>query len=374
MPATIKYLPVEKLGEPALQTRAEIYAETVAEYAEAMQAGEKLPPLDVFHDGMAYHLADGFHRVAAARRLKVARIACEIHKGTRIDALRHALGANKTHGLRRTNADKAKAVRMAYDHRQELGLPDVPAANLVADLVGVDNHFVAAQLGTVPSWRDAPARTGADGRTRSLPPTRRARGAPSEEVRGGAPSEDVPGAEGGGGGSAEGRGARGMPSEDVQGDGGKAEVGGQKAESRDQVGAAPARRGPPPARRPAAADMGPVDRFGRHIPVELQPLWARRQEVQDLLTAVSRVRAAVKAAQASEDPLFREMNYSSASVHADRLYTEIAATLPYCLCPMCQGIGCRVCKERGLLGQYRFDHVVPEAIRAGLREPAKGEG
>ena len=38
------------------------------------------------------------------------------------------------------------------------------AARAVAELVGVRNHFAGIHLGTVPSWRQATKRTGADGK------------------------------------------------------------------------------------------------------------------------------------------------------------------------------------------------------------------
>ncbi|MDD5705849.1 MAG: hypothetical protein PHR35_07980 [Kiritimatiellae bacterium] len=50
------------------------------------------------------------------------------------------------------------------------GLPEAPAANLIAEIVGVSDTFVTNQLLSVGSWRQAPARTGADGKTRNLPP------------------------------------------------------------------------------------------------------------------------------------------------------------------------------------------------------------
>jgi hypothetical protein len=85
----------------------------VAEYAEAMRGGAAFPPPVVFSEGGdEYHLADGFHRVAAHRLAHpdVQEIECEVHPGGRNDALLFACGANASHGQRRSNADKRKAV------------------------------------------------------------------------------------------------------------------------------------------------------------------------------------------------------------------------------------------------------------------------
>ena len=116
---------------------------------------------------------------------------------------------------------------------------------------------------------------------------------------------------------------------------------------------------------------GPVDSLGRHVPVDLAPLWQRRQEVQEILTAVSRVRSTIRRAQETEDPLWAETNFSAVLAQLDRVYAEVDATKPYVVCPMCQGIGCRACRGRGLLGKYRYDTVVPRELKV---KPQAGVG
>jgi len=92
------------------QPRVAINEATLAEYAEALDAGETLPPLTVFDDGAALWLADGFHRYHAAKRLGLGEFSAVVHGGTRRDAVLFSVGANASHGLRRTNADKRNAV------------------------------------------------------------------------------------------------------------------------------------------------------------------------------------------------------------------------------------------------------------------------
>lgn len=58
----------------------------------------------------AYWLADGFHRTAAAKSAGLAEIDADVRQGTRRDAILFSVGANAAHGLRRTNADKRRAV------------------------------------------------------------------------------------------------------------------------------------------------------------------------------------------------------------------------------------------------------------------------
>lgn len=95
------------------QARAGTDRETVAEYVEALRESDStwpFPPVTVYYDGDAYWLADGFHRITAARQF--GRFVCEadIRQGTQRDAILHAAGANADHGLRRTAEDKKRAV------------------------------------------------------------------------------------------------------------------------------------------------------------------------------------------------------------------------------------------------------------------------
>ena len=105
------------------QMRAGLNEETVVEYAEAMiVAGDygPFPPVAVYYDGSVYWLADGFHRVEAARRVlalegEAVRIPAVVKVGDRRKAILEAAKANATHGLRRTNADKRRAVEVLLD-------------------------------------------------------------------------------------------------------------------------------------------------------------------------------------------------------------------------------------------------------------------
>jgi hypothetical protein len=92
------------------QMRVEMNLETVADYAADMLDGEVFPPVVVYHDGADYWLADGFHRAEAARKIDRKEIDAEIRPGTARDAILHGIGANATHGLRQTQADKRRAV------------------------------------------------------------------------------------------------------------------------------------------------------------------------------------------------------------------------------------------------------------------------
>lgn len=97
------------------QTRLKTTDEAVESYADEMSQGAVFPPITVYYDGARHWLADGFHRFLAAKRIDRAAILADIHAGSRTDALRHALGANATNGVCRTNADKRNAIEIALE-------------------------------------------------------------------------------------------------------------------------------------------------------------------------------------------------------------------------------------------------------------------
>ena len=99
------------------QVREKVDSSTVVEYAEAMDHG-KFPPVVVFFDGATYWMADGFHRYFAGRKREQESVYADVREGTDRDALLYAIGANAQHGLRRTNADKRRAVRLVLEDEE----------------------------------------------------------------------------------------------------------------------------------------------------------------------------------------------------------------------------------------------------------------
>ena len=94
------------------QSRVAISQETVDDYARQMEDGAKFPPVIVFHDGVEYYLADGFHRYFATQKIKSKAIAADVINGTLREAILYSLKANKLHGLRPTVDDKRKSVTL----------------------------------------------------------------------------------------------------------------------------------------------------------------------------------------------------------------------------------------------------------------------
>ena len=98
-----------------LQIRQSISDEAVNEYTEVLREGGKLPPVTVFSNGSSNFLADGWHRYFAHKKAGLAIIEVNVIKGGKRDAIKYAVGANHSHGVRRTNADKQNAVRKMLD-------------------------------------------------------------------------------------------------------------------------------------------------------------------------------------------------------------------------------------------------------------------
>ena len=97
------------------QSRMKLCKATIDEYAEAYKEGVKFPPVTLFYDGESYWLADGFHRYFGAKHAKIKQIQEDVTPGTLRDAILFSVGANANHGLRRSIADRRKAVRTLLD-------------------------------------------------------------------------------------------------------------------------------------------------------------------------------------------------------------------------------------------------------------------
>jgi len=92
------------------QSRVKIDENVVAQYADEMLNGDLFPPVVLFHDGVDYWLADGFHRYFANKRINSPGISADVKEGSVRDAILHGIEANNKHGLRPTNEDKRKGV------------------------------------------------------------------------------------------------------------------------------------------------------------------------------------------------------------------------------------------------------------------------
>ena len=121
------------------QTRIATHEETVETYSEVVSSNDDwvLGPIDVFHDGTEYFVADGFHRTLAAQRAKRASVPVRLHKGTAYDAKLFGMTANDKHGLRMSREDKRACVEWLLDNGGKM------TQTQVADIAGVSRRTVS---------------------------------------------------------------------------------------------------------------------------------------------------------------------------------------------------------------------------------------
>ena len=134
-----------KLSEVQLsdeaQPRERIDLDVIGEYAEVLKAGGTLPPIVVFGS----IVADGFHRHMAHQSAGRKTISAIVNRGGLREAILYSCSANAIHGLRRTNADKRRAVLKLLRDPVWREWSDRKFARMAA----VSNPFVSEMRATV---------------------------------------------------------------------------------------------------------------------------------------------------------------------------------------------------------------------------------
>jgi hypothetical protein len=313
---------VDIITDCGVQSRKLINDTYVAELSEIIKAGTALPLIDVFHDGSTYWLADGFHRVMAYNRLGNANVTANVIKGTLTDAKIHSLGANKEHGLRRTNEDKRFAVEMA------LGFLAERSDRYIADLIGVSDSLVLGVRRLLFKSNTTPEpvkRVGTDGRSYN-------------------PSKPR------------------LPTPEVL-----AEI--------------KAKTAPPPVVAPKQDDEVPpqvthisekqdeserLDENLKPIPDHLWPLWDRGEVIKSMAADVTRIANEVRKMHDSGDLSLLECNGQEIVAALETAKANLKSDIPYAVCPYCIGKlskDCRFCSGRGIVGHFRFKMVPKELVQ-----------
>jgi uncharacterized ParB-like nuclease family protein len=330
----LKQIPIDDIRiDGGTQLRAAIDQATVDDYAERI---DELPPSIVFNDGAANWLADGFHRLHGHNKAGKKKMLCEVRKGTQRDAILYALGANAAHGLRRSNADKREAVEAALADSEWSSLSD----RKIAEMCGVSADFVGNVRRICNPITDAP-RPSCD-QSHDAPATRtveRSGKTYTMNVRRIAESKRK---------------------------NGKSENGnGKHAEPEDEVEIIPSIDAPTNGKHPAKeAPAGPVkDEEGQEIkPQKLVELWSRRQEITDLMTAVTKIKSTVNRACDAKDPLYTHVSVNQLIADCGNVYRALRFARPYAVCPYCGGRTCKVCKT-GFVGETQFKNYTPEDLK-----------
>jgi hypothetical protein len=284
--------------------RAEMDGEIVDEYASLMSAGVKFPPIVIFDTPEGLLLVDGFKRDAAHSENGMVEITADVRSGNRQSAIKFALGANTTHGERRSNADKRKAAEIALTEFPKLSnaaLAEIAAVgdDLIADVRKAQHSESEGSSAEKPTKthksETSPSnkRIGRDGKERSMP---------------------------------------------------------QRSK--------PATTMPQRTKKAVTCDSTNLP-----LPPEILTFWnSAMEESHRLLTMVSELRTTLKKAEETNNPIFREVDFNDDLAKLDMLYADLKRTRPYAVCFSCNGVtatgaknSCTDCKGRGFVSQYFYD-------------------
>jgi hypothetical protein len=304
------YLKLDQIViDEGTQIRAKIDPDTVSEYSEVMRGStHRFPPVIVFDTGGGHFLlADGFHRVAAAKKNECSAIMTEVRKGTRADALKFALGANAAHGLRRTNADKHRAVTIALKEWPKLSDREL------GRVCGVSDVFVGKVRPQVQTVSTCP-RVGADGKKYKLP-HRKPVSSPSS---------------------------------------------GHPPKQADPL------TKPSPDKPAVLLPPKPADSLGVEIPDKTLALWNRGVEAQQIVAAIAHIRSVLTKSEKDKDPLYCEVNIPAALAELTQAKSECERAIPYSVCTTCQGQltkDCQTCKGRGFISEFYWKTFITEDVK-----------
>ena len=292
----------------SLQTRSGTDAETINNYAEAMADGAQFPDVTVFTDGTHYWLADGFHRVMAAKQLGKKQISADIRKGTEDDAVVFGGTANNKQGKRPTRADVQHFLEMVWARREAI-FGGTPTGGNFAEKCGVSkptgDRFVQAKLAEMPVAPVNPTVSKIQLPTRPNAPIQ----APKMPVR---PTQLV--------------GANGK-----------------------MYPVRPAM----PTRPAKPAHIVPLDRFGTEIPIEINAAF-EQEELNEVIRHISDARSVLRSALEAGVESFKAVR-QDALIQLNNAYNFVKSAKAHCVCRICQGNGCKACHERGWQTEEEYE-------------------
>ena len=297
----------------SLQTRSGTDAETINNYAEAMADGTQFPDVTVFTDGKHYWLADGFHRVMAAKQLGKKQISADIRKGTEDDAVVFGGTANNKQGKRPTRADVQHFLEMVWARREAI-FGGTPTGGNFAEKCGVSkptgDRFVQAKLAEMPVAPVNPTVSKIQLPTRPNALIQ----APKMPVR---PTQLV---------GANGKMYPVRPSMPVRESGNGLKVQGH---------------------------VVPLDRFGTEIPVEINGAF-EQEELNEVIRNISDARSVLRSALEAGVEAFKAVR-QDALIQLNNAYSFVKSAKAHCVCRICQGNGCKACHERGWQTEEEYD-------------------
>jgi hypothetical protein len=325
-------LKIDKLtADPRLQHRQDAKdfpgcanPELAAEYAEAIKAGAKFPPVKAVHDkeARAYWLFDGFHTVAASDKAGKPQVDAEVIEGTFEDALRLSWQSNSTHGARRSGADMTNVLRSLFTTNQKLIRR--PLRELTA-LTNISPGYIS-RIRTEVAEEFAAKK---EKEPEATPPS----------------SEGGNGAEATAQAEKRGRGRPPGPGKRRKAGKGKSQDNGHDDERADSGHIINDPEG------------NPVPDGLRHVFVTVGPalgrIMDRLNECRDELYAIESNTPWVAHARAKEA--------------AEAWLSAIAGGLPYAVCPACKGARCERCRQTGYAPEAHYHDLQRELETVGAR-------
>ena len=298
--------------DTGLQCREKQDVDVITEYAAAYKANAKLPPPVVFNDGKQRWLADGFHRVPAAKQAGLKTLMVDERKGTKRDAVLFAVGANADHGLRRTNADKRRAVVCLLEDAEWCTWP----AREIARRCAVTHMLVVS----IKKDLEMLATTASD-----------ATGAPLSEAK----SEPKI------------KSTRKASNPEKHGGGGRAEA---PASPAQEAGLRAS---------PAAEDFDPFDAPDNATGQEkaLHAAYGAHAAVRDIAT---RILALVRDWEAIGQDAHPYISAQAVTAYLQNAQADIRMGQPHAVCPYCQGQTCDACRGTGWVPKSVFDAAPAE--------------
>jgi len=318
-----KPVPIDKIRiDGGTQMRAELHDETVVDYANAMNEGVEFPAIIVFDDGSNHWLADGFHRLHAAKKAGSKSIIADIRVGTKDAAFWFAASANAAHGRPRTQADKRKTLSNVLSHPDSSAMSD----REIAKRCCVGRELVAEIRKVIHVGNDKYDRTFTHPKT--------GKPATMDTAKIGKHAAPV------------------APPEPEEGqDSGD--------EAWPVANSAPAQQRPAQAPPTPAKPKAAVDSVGNAIPAHLAGIFAG-ETLAKIQASIQQARAIIKAATEAGDPELAQAERQRMDIDLKNVWEAVKFARPYAVCMHHKGKACVPCKGTGWLVKTSYDRLVSE--------------
>lgn len=132
------------------------------------------------------------------------------------------------------------------------------------------------------------------------------------------------------------------------------------------------------AEKIAKAKVMDRDKEDHFIPSPAQDTWNRRDEVDEYLVWLSRIKSWAEKLQKTSDRFYAVKEFSAQEVYTDcgNLYRMIKNLVPYSICPTCQGQApknCALCHGKGMVSKHTWDHGIDSLTKKMMKQKAEDD-